>query len=209
MRPILVAVSGFSSEVGKTGLMCDLLRSHPGWEAIKVTRGHYRSCGKDPHACCVSHLLGDRPLVFSGRENTYKPEKDTGKYWDAGAGNVHWVVGTDQQIVDGVTTALSRVTNEGVFVEGTSFLKQIPADYSVMVARPQINDVKSSAVAVLSKVDALLITAQQNDAGITEQVLRNLERRGANHSNVPVYFLEDKPAICREIDRIVLSRRLV
>jgi hypothetical protein len=40
-RPVIIAVSGFSSEVGKTTLMCDLLGAFPEWEAIKVTRGHY------------------------------------------------------------------------------------------------------------------------------------------------------------------------
>jgi len=73
-RPTIVAVGGFASDVGKTTLMCRLLKSLPGWEAIKTTRGHYRSCGKDPHACCVSHLLGDEPVVRSGREQTYNPD---------------------------------------------------------------------------------------------------------------------------------------
>ena len=68
-------------------------QSFPGWEAIKTTRGHYRSCGKDPHACCVSHLLTEEPLVRSGRAETYEPGKDTGRYWDAGATNVHWLIG--------------------------------------------------------------------------------------------------------------------
>ncbi|HWP52632.1 MAG TPA: hypothetical protein VN476_00790, partial [Pyrinomonadaceae bacterium] len=55
--PTIVAVSGLSSNTGKTTLVCELLRRLPGWEAIKLTRGHYRSCGKDPDGCCVSELL--------------------------------------------------------------------------------------------------------------------------------------------------------
>src|SRR5919112_2606530 len=114
MSRTLVAVGGFSSEVGKTALVCELLRALPGWEAIKVTRGHYRSCGKDPHACCVSHLLGDEPLIRSGRRETYTPGKDTGRYWDAGAANVHWVIATDAQVEEGVRLALERVEAPGV-----------------------------------------------------------------------------------------------
>lgn len=67
-RPVIVGVGGFTSEVGKTTLLCELLQALPGWEAIKTTRGNYRSCGKDPHACCVSHLLQDEPVIRSGRE---------------------------------------------------------------------------------------------------------------------------------------------
>jgi hypothetical protein len=79
-RPAIIAVCGFSSEVGKTTLMCDLLRAFPGWEAIKVARGHYRSCGRDPHTCCVSDLLGDEPVIRSGRDQNFETGKDTGLY---------------------------------------------------------------------------------------------------------------------------------
>ena len=104
--PAIVAISGFSSEVGKTTLMCDLLHAFPGWEAIKVTRGHYRSCGKDPNACCVSDLLSDEPVIRSGREQNYALGKDTGRYWDAGATNVHWVIVTDAQVEQGIKQAV-------------------------------------------------------------------------------------------------------
>ncbi|HEY6047347.1 MAG TPA: hypothetical protein VIU65_12135, partial [Pyrinomonadaceae bacterium] len=96
-RPMIVAVSGLSSNTGKTTLACELLARLPGWEAIKLTRGHYRSCGKDPNGCCVSELIRDEPLIRSGREANYESGKDTGRFWDAGAANVHWViVGEDQ-----------------------------------------------------------------------------------------------------------------
>jgi hypothetical protein len=98
----IVAISGFSSNTGKTTLMCELLRALPGWEAIKLTRGHYRSCGKDPDTCCVSDLLGDEPQVRSGREENYAAGKDTGRFWDAGASNVHWVIATDEQVEKGI-----------------------------------------------------------------------------------------------------------
>jgi hypothetical protein len=152
-----VAISGFSSDAGKTTLLCDLLSAFPGWEAVKVTRGHYRSCGKDPHACCVSHLLGDEPLVRSGRAETYAPGKDTGRYWDAGASNVHWLIATDQQVERGIRLALGRVRAGGVFVEGTSFLKYLDVDLALMAARPDGGKVKPSARRALAKTDALYL----------------------------------------------------
>src|SRR6185295_6106255 len=109
-----VAVAGVSSEVGKTTLLCDLLREFPAWEAIKMTRGHYRSCGKDPHACCVSHLLGDEPLIRSGYEQTNARAKETVRYSDAGASNVHWVIVTNDQVERGLEGALERVRAPGV-----------------------------------------------------------------------------------------------
>ena len=135
----VIVIAGTASNTGKTTLLCDLLRElsrEESWEAIKLTRGHYRSCGKDPHACCVSHLLGDQPLIRSGREETYAFGKDTGRYWDAGASNVHWVIVTDNQVEQGIGLALSRVKSGGILIEGTSVLKFINADFAVMVARP-------------------------------------------------------------------------
>ncbi|HKQ51649.1 MAG TPA: hypothetical protein VJT74_04725, partial [Pyrinomonadaceae bacterium] len=155
MSRTTVAISGFSSDAGKTTLLCELLRAFPGWEAVKVTRGHYRSCGKDPHACCVSHLLGDEPLVRSGRAETYAPGKDTGRYWDAGASNVHWLIATDGQVERGIRLALERVRAGGVFIEGTSFLKYLEVDFALMAARPDGGKVKPSARRALTKTSAL------------------------------------------------------
>src|SRR5687768_14668525 len=149
-RPVIVAVSGFSSEVGKTTLMCDLLRAFPTWEAIKVTRGHYRSCGRDPHACCVSDLLGNEPVIRSGREQNYSPGKDTGRYWDAGAANVHWVIVTDEQVESGIKQAVQRVIAPGVFIEGNSILEFIQADFVLMVSRASGGIIKGSARKALS-----------------------------------------------------------
>jgi hypothetical protein len=78
--------------------MCDLLQAFPEWEAIKMSRGHYGSCGKDPQACGVCHLLSNESVIRSGRDQTYVPGKDTGRYWGAGAANVHWVIATDDQV---------------------------------------------------------------------------------------------------------------
>ena len=118
--PKIVAVSGFSSNVGKTTLVCQLLRHLPGWEAIKLTRGHYRSCGRDPAGCCVSDLLRSEPVIKSGRDGNYQIGKDTGRFWDAGASNVHWVIVKDDQVAQGINEAVSRVNAGGVIVEGNS-----------------------------------------------------------------------------------------
>lgn len=159
---MIVAVGGLTSEVGKTTLVCDLLRAFPGWEAIKTTRGHYRSCGKDPHTCCVSDLLEAEPVVRSGRELTYSPGKDTGRYWDAGAVNVHWVIATDNQVAAGIQSALGRVRASGVFIEGNSFTEHIETDFFVMVARPDDSRIKTTARTALRKVSAFYLSGETN-----------------------------------------------
>jgi len=161
-RPTIVAVSGFSSNVGKTTLVCDLLKALPEWEAIKVSRGHYRSCGKDPEACCVSDLLRDEPVVRSGRTANYGVGKDTGRFWDAGAKNVHWLIVDDDQVEQGVAEALSRVESKGVIIEGNSFLDYIDPDFAIMCARATGGIIKSSARKTISKCDALFLSSFDN-----------------------------------------------
>lgn len=156
--PIIVAVSGLSSNTGKTTLACELIQRLPGWEAIKLTRGHYRSCGKDPSGCCVSDLLSEEPLIRSGREANYEKGKDTGRFWDAGAANVHWVIVGEEQVEEGISRALARVKSAGVIVEGNSFLDYIKADFAITCARAGENRMKTSARKTLAKADVLFLS---------------------------------------------------
>lgn len=154
----LVTVSGTCSEVGKTGLVCDLLARLPGWAAVKVTRGHYRSCGRDPDTCCVSGLLGDAPRIFRDRAETAVDGKDTGRYWAAGAAAVRWVVVARGQEAEGITLALAELAGHpGVFVEGNRVLESLEPDLAVMVARPGQKEVKVSARRIAGRVDALYL----------------------------------------------------
>jgi molybdopterin-guanine dinucleotide biosynthesis protein len=158
LQPTIVAVSGLSSNTGKTTLVCELLQRLPGWEAIKLTRGHYRSCGKDPSGCCVSDLLRDQPLIRSGRETNYEKGKDTGRFWEAGAANVHWVIVGEDQVEAGIKEALSRVESQGVVVEGNSFLDFVEADFAITCARAGENKLKTSARRTLERADAVYLS---------------------------------------------------
>ena len=207
-RAAIVAISGFSSEVGKTTLVCDLLRAFPGWEAIKVTRGHYRSCGKDPNACCVSDLLSDEPVIRSGREQNYSSGKDTGRYWDVGATNVHWVIVTDAQVESGIRQALERVTAPGVFIEGNSILDFIQADFAFMVSRASGGKIKGSARRALSRSSAIYLSNIAEE-GTEERNKFALWRKESGMDraigDLPIYTREDLPKLIAHIQRIDAS----
>jgi molybdopterin-guanine dinucleotide biosynthesis protein len=192
-----------SSNTGKTTLMCELLRRLPGWEAIKLTRGHYRSCGKDPQGCCVSDLLRDEPLIRSGREANYEAGKDTGRFWDAGAVNVHWVIVGEDQVEDGIKQALARLNAAGVLVEGNSFLDYVAADFALMCARAGENKLKTSARRTLERADALYLSTLDDCDGATA-VKQFMEWRGGltselNLNGLPIYTAENIPQIIERI----------
>jgi molybdopterin-guanine dinucleotide biosynthesis protein len=190
--PKIVAVSGFSSNVGKTTLICELLRLLPGWEAIKLTRGHYRSCGRDPGGCCVSDLIRDEPVIRTGREANYQTGKDTGRFWDAGASNVHWVIVKEEQVAAGISEALRRVEADGVIVEGNSFLEYVSADLTIMCAMSEGGTIKSSARRVLSQCDLLYLSSLLTKIDCKKQ----FERFSAS---LPVKLdLDELPVLTRE-----------
>lgn len=207
-RPAIVAVSGFSSEVGKTTLMCDLLRAFPKWEAIKVTRGHYRSCGRDPHTCCVSDLLSDKAVIRSGRDQNYALGKDTGRYWDAGAANVHWVIVTDEQVERGIKEAVERVTAPGVFIEGNSILEFIQADLVLMVSRASGGKIKGSARKALAHSSAIYlsnITEEGTDEKEKFALWRKQSGMDTRIGDLPIYTRADLPELIALVQQINLN----
>ena len=199
MRPTIVSISGFSSNVGKTTLMCEMLERFAGWEAIKISRGHYRSCGKDPQACCISPLLGERPQILSGAQETCVERKDTGRYWEAGARNVHWLICTNEQLEEGAHLALSKVRTEGVFIEGTSFLKFIPADYSIMVVNPGRDEIKSSALRFADKMNAYFVSGSQPDEKMTDLIRERLMKRNRRIGDIKLFFENQTDKLAEEI----------
>ena len=200
-----VAIAGVSSEVGKTTLLCDLLREFPDWEAIKMTRGHYRSCGKDPHACCVSHLLGDEPLVRSGFRQTYASDKDTGRYWDAGAANVHWVIVTENQVEKGIRLALERVdvSAPGVLIEGNSFLRFVDVDFAVLVTGAD-KRIKSSARWAFQKASAVYLFDQRGKITAQESLglLKTKFGPVGLRRSLPAYAANDFPTLVSRIKQV-------
>jgi molybdopterin-guanine dinucleotide biosynthesis protein len=200
-RPRIIAVGGYSSNCGKTTTVCRLLAALPGWEAIKVTKGHYRSCGKDPHACCVSHLLEDAPVVRTGRDENFAEGKDTARYWEAGAANVHWVIATKAAVDEGVATALERVSPDaaGVIVEGTSVILSLDAQFSIVCATAEQAEIKASTVAVLPVVDAMFVFGSRRsaDALAVERRLLELARSKRYVGDLPMLYFDD------EFDRLL------
>jgi len=207
-RPVTVAIGGFTSEVGKTTLLCELLAALPGWEAIKTTRGHYRSCGKDAHACCVSDLLTDEPVLRSGRAATYAAGKDTGRYWDAGAANVHWLIVTEEQVKEGIRRALDLVRAPGVLVEGNSFTEFVPVDFTLMVARADGGKIKGSARRALQRASAVYLSEVDEDPSQTDCrsqaaapalqrfiAWRDTARLSELRSDLPIYTRTDLPEL--------------
>lgn len=198
----IVGVGGFASNVGKTGLMCQLIAQLPGWEAIKTTRGHYRSCGKDPHTCCVSDLLSDQPIILSGRVETYQPGKDTGRFWDAGAANVHWLIATDEQVEKGIKEVLTRVKSRGVLIEGNSFSEYVYTDLMIMVRRGTDRTIKRTARRALAKCSAIYLSDGEESGSEESSRLMEDAQTDRVRAKLAVLTPDKLPALIDTIRRL-------
>jgi len=150
----------------------------------------------------VSHLLGDEPVVRSGRDQTYDPGKDTGRYWDAGAKNVHWMIATEHQVEKGINQALERVRSGGVIIEGNSFTQFVAVDYLIMVARGNDLRIKGSARRALSKASALYLLDGAEHEHLARQSFCEWARRselGNLVDGLQIYTQESFPQLLADV----------
>lgn len=133
---------------------------------------------------------------------TYAPGKDTGRYWDSGATNVHWVIATDEQVSDGVKQAISRVQAQGVFIEGNSFTEFVAPDFFVMVMRSDSVKIKTTARKALPRVSAFYIsddrdeTAGKNLGGL-------MAKAKLQGGNLPVFSSTNFQALISALREVV------
>lgn len=151
-------------------------------------------------------MLQDEPVIQSEKELTYAPGKDTGRYWEAGASNVHWIIATNEQLSAGARIALSRVQAEGVFVEGNSFTEFIKPDFFIMVARSGETKIKATARKALGRVSAFYVSGAI-DSGEREHLRDFLTGFNVADScrNVPVFTPPELPQLV-EVLRQLNSR---
>jgi len=150
-------------------------------------------------------LLGNEPVIRSGRDQTYEPGKDTGEYWNAGAKNVHWMIATEHQVETGINQALDRVRSKGVIIEGNSFTQFVNVDYLIMVARANDLKIKGSARRALSKASALYLW---NGAGLEDDARRAFSewaessKLGHLVDGLPIYTQESFSQLLADVRKV-------
>ena len=105
MHPRVITISGSHSGVGKTYLATLLIRSLPGFAAIKVTHDDLLVCVTDDEA------------------EIMRPGKDTALMRQAGAREVIWIRAGERDLSDALSIAFDMVYKSGapgVIIEGNA-----------------------------------------------------------------------------------------
>jgi len=158
----IVVIGGHSRNVGKTSVVAGLIAALPAydWTAFKITQfGHGRcSLNGKPCHCATS----DHTWAIS-EEKDRSGKSDSSRFLLAGAKRSFWVRAEQGRLAGAISTITRRLAeSENAILESNSILKFVQPDLYISVLDPAIADFKSSALAALSKADALVVNADHN-----------------------------------------------
>jgi molybdopterin-guanine dinucleotide biosynthesis protein len=139
--------------------------------------------------------------VFGDRAVTEAAGKDTGRYWEAGAADVRWVVAARGQEHRGLSAALADLDGfTGVLVEGNRILERLTRPrLALLVAHPSQREIKASARRILDRIDALFVL----DAALSRSIGDPSRLVGAppGSRRWPVYGPADLDRLADELRR--------
>jgi len=96
--------------------------------------------------------------VSSGRRETCLKTEDAGRYWNAGATNVHVVEAPNEELTDqALLEAVGRVAAPGVFIESNGFAQSLSPALILLVAPPDGSTLSPAARQAIKSVSAVYI----------------------------------------------------
>lgn len=178
---MVVVVGGHSRNIGKTSVVCGVIRGLPewNWTALKITQYGHGICSRDGEACDCSDPA--HPIAVS-QETGATPSTDSGRFLAAGAARAFWVRTPSGEL----NAAMPRVRrllaeSENVIIESNSILRFVQPDFCAMVLDGGVADFKSTSLRFLDRANVLVITGDADLAWpqVSASLLRNKPRFAA------------------------------
>ncbi len=156
---MLVVVGGHSRNIGKTSVVCGIIRATPelDWTAIKITQYGHHVCSKGGEPC---ECADPRHPVAVSQETGEAPDTDSGRFLAAGARRAFWVR-TPGGHLGAALPRLRQILGlaPNVIVESNSLLQFLKPDFCCMVVDGSVQDFKASSQRFLDRADALVATS--------------------------------------------------
>jgi hypothetical protein len=156
---MLIVVGGHSRNIGKTSVVCGIIRGLPewNWTAIKITQYGHGVCSHEGEPCeCADPR---HPVAFSG-EHGAAPKTDSGRFLAAGARRAFWVRTAAGSLAEAMPR-LRRIVNqaENAVIESNSLLQFMRPDLYLMTVDGGVADFKTTSRRFLDRADALIVTS--------------------------------------------------
>jgi molybdenum cofactor guanylyltransferase len=161
----MLMIGSSGSNVGKTELVCALLRQFVGRHPIvgvkvTATASREQACPRGGQGCGVCSSL-DAPYRIT-EETDRRGEKDTAKLLAAGAGRVYWLRVLRAHLPEGLTALLEAVGRDAVMIcESNSLRHVVEPGLFLLVDRTNGKSWKQSARQVRQHADCVVISNGQ------------------------------------------------
>src|SRR5579862_761290 len=170
---MVIVVGGHSRNIGKTSVVCGIIRALPdrNWTAIKITQYGHGVCSRDGKPCDCSDP--EHPIAVS-QETGATPSTDSGRFLASGAARAFWV----RTPAGELNAAMPRVRRilaecENAIIESNSILRFLQPDLCAMVLDGAVADFKPTSLRFLDRANVLVVTSE---AGLAwPQVARSEE----------------------------------
>jgi hypothetical protein len=186
----VIVVGGHTRSIGKTQLVCDVIRAFPeeNWIAGKITQYGHGVCAKNGENCgCAPD---EHSYAISWEKNA-ETGTDSSRFLAAGAQRSFWLRTKQGFLAEGLpllrevlaqlpaTTALEPPT---LILESNSVLQFVQPSLYFAVIDPSRDDFKDSARIVLDRADALVLRGSPDDAPVSQAPWMRLPRQLLNQT---------------------------
>lgn len=183
---MLMVVGGHSRNIGKTSVVCEIIRSlvDRQWTAIKVTQYGHGVCSHEGEPCeCADPM---HPVALS-RETGADPQSDSGRFLTAGAIESYWARTAAGNLGEAMPR-IGKILKSGgnVIVESNSILQFAKPDLCVMVVDGAVMDFKDSSLRFLDRASAIVATSDARFAWPNVSAAL-LARKRVIHAPAPEY----------------------
>lgn len=173
----IIIISGASSAAGKTALVTALIGRlrEPAPAAVKITVTHdqVKGCPRGGNGCgvCASVTSGYR--VVTAPEVISQPGTDTGRFMEAGARPVFWIIAQPNHLAQAWDEVEDRLgTGRCIVVESNSLALLRPAGLTFFTVNPRVARTRwKDSAAVLGARSDILIVSQQAGADVRAEAL--------------------------------------
>jgi molybdopterin-guanine dinucleotide biosynthesis protein len=152
----VVVIGGHTRNIGKTSMMCALIRefSSNGWTAVKITQYGHGVCSHDGHSCGCAPT--EHPFALT-EEIDPQGRADTCRYLSAGARKSLWLRARQGQLASALPLLFRRLHSaQWVIIESNSIMDFIEPLLYLAVLDGSRSDFKPSAQRSLARADALV-----------------------------------------------------
>ena len=188
-----MVIGGHTRSIGKTQLVCDVIRAFPQahWIAGKITQYGHGVCAQNGEDCDCAPAEHVSAITWESQSDS---ETDTARFLRAGARRSFWLRTKQGFLAEGLPllrmalaeTLGNRETDPPpLIVESNSLLQYVRPSLYIAVLDPVREDFKDSARAALDRADTLVF----------RHPLEALQPASPAWANFPARLLAAKPSV--------------